>query len=310
MPPLSGLKGLIPDPQITNQVMDEGVLESKANAPHADHGSFGSQHLGYSGAVPTQNPYSGFPVYDGWNTALSAGEFGPTEFTQYGMRGQDDPIDLTPTTHSSPTPRIGLSSMIAWDNPNGAALVGDQMQQLHGPEFGGTVLKIEFDPTGREEVTHYTTEDFAAPNESYLSTASGQIKSGTLGGGGASGGGGRSGSGGGGSNADPDQGYGVNNSMERFNTGHSIRRIQHDRMPWDFTNTHGEQNVPFMGRHPVEQMPLNGPDSPYFEAGSIDGAQLPWEGRIGDPTYYVQPPEVTVSSEPLPTQDYYPAYSF
>lgn len=311
MAPLGGLKGLIPDPQTRQQFVDEGVLEAKANAPHPEHGEYGVSHLGYSGAVPLQNPYAGFPVYDGWSSDLAAGEYGETQYTQYGMRGYSEPIDLTPTTHSSPSPRVGLSSMISWDNPHGAALVGDQMTALHGPEFGGATFKIRFDPTGREEITHYTTNDYAAPNENYLSPVSGQLKSGTIGAGGATGGGGRgSGSGGGGSNADTTQGYGELNSIERFKTGHSIRREQHDRMPWDFTNTHGEQNVPFLGRHPVEQMDLNGPDSPYFEAGSIDGANIVWEGRISDPTQYVQPPEVTVSPQPLPQADYYPAYSF
>ena len=99
-------------------------------------------------------------------------------------------------------------------------------------------------------------------------------------------------------NADTTQGYGVLNSLPEFQMGHSIRRVQHDTAHFDFTNTHGEQDVPFQGRHPVQQMPLDGPDSPYFDNGSIDGANTPWEGRIGDPSPYVQPVEPTIGTAP------------
>jgi hypothetical protein len=299
MAALQGLSGLYPDPQDTTDYMDEGVLEARANAPDSDHSDYGSQYNGYSGTVPLQSPFSGFAVYDGYDASYSE-EFGPAGARNvYPLTHPGQEYDETPTTHASPSPRIGLSSMIAWDNPNGAAEVGDQINQLHGPDLGGVRFNLMHDPTGREETTHYTTNDYVAPNENYLSAdVPGQLRAAGNNGAGASGHG----------NADPTQGYGVLNTMTEFNAGHSIRREQHDRMPWDFTATHAPQMIPFAGRHPVEQMPLDGPDSPYFEQGDIEGGQIPWEGRIGDPTAYAQPPEVTtLPASSLPQNDYYPA---
>jgi hypothetical protein len=301
MAALQGLSGLYPDPQDTTDYMDEGVLEAHASDISQDHSDYGSQYNGYSGTVPTASPFSGFAVYDGYDPGYDTGEYVATGRNLYPLSTSGQEYDETPTTHASPSPRIGLSSMLAWDNPNGAAEVGDQINQLHGPDLGGVRFFLGHDPTGREEETHYTTNDYVAPNENYLSSdIPGQLKAAGNNGVGASGHG----------NADTTQGYGVLNSLPEFNAGHSIRREQHDRMPWDFTATHGEQNVPFMGRHPVEQMPLDGPDSPYFEMGDIDGANIPADGRIGDPTVYVQPPEPDVSPNPLPQDDYYPALAF
>jgi hypothetical protein len=165
------------------------------------------------------------------------------------------------------------------------------MTQLHSEGFGGAQFFNQNQLTGHEEETHYTTDDYIAPNDSNLARVTqGQLKPGS----GWNSQGGNSG----GSNADPDQGYGVVNTMQEFNAGHSIRRVQHDSAVFDYTNTHGEQNVPFMGRHPVEQMPLDGPDSPYYQQGSIDGANTPWEGRIGYPTPYEQPAEPTIIPAP------------
>jgi hypothetical protein len=301
MPALQGLSGLYPDPQDTTDYMDEGVLEAKANALDVEHGSYGSSHDGYSGTIPTESPYSPMSVYDG---------FDPTAAMQYPHSGTRDiyakqqpgqEYDVTPTTHSSPYARTGLSTIQSWDNPDGAALVGDQMQALHGPELGGVKFHVGTAPPGHEEVTHYTTERYDAPNENYLSSdVPGQLR-----GTGFSNGVGASGHG----NADPTQGYGVLNTLPEFQMGHSIRREQHDSVHFDYTNTHGEQDVPFPGRHPIQQMPLNGPDSPYFEMGDIDGANVPWEGRIGDPSPYLQPAEPTIGNSPS-AQDYYPALSF
>lgn len=318
MASLKGLSGLYPDPQDTADVMDEGVLEARAssNPFGAEHGQYGEQSHGYSGSVPVQSPFSGLAVYDGYDPAYAAeyGMGGQVAENKYGLLTPGMEYDETPTTHASPSPRIGLSSMISWDNPNGAAEVGVQGQQLHGPDFGGVEFNLLHDPTGREEETNYTTNSYIAPNENYLSPdVPGQLKGSHFtgaGAGGAGAGGSHTGGGGGGSNADTTQGYGVLNTMPEFNAGHSIRREQHDRMPWDFTATHGEQDVPFYGRHPVEQMPLDGPDSPYFEQGDISGANIPWEAHIGDPTVYAQPVEPSVNSQPLPVADYYPALAF
>lgn len=278
MPPLQGLKGLYPDPQDTTDVMDEGVLEAKANDLDPDHSQYGVQYYGYSGAVPLALPFSGQEVYDGFDPGFS-NQFGGMGFPEPGQE-----IDRTPVTHVSPYPR-GIIQQ-SWEHPDALALAGDQLRELHVPEMGATTLNVANSMTGREEQTHYTTNDYVAPNENYLAPdVPGQLRQGAAAGGGAGTRGG---------NADPTQGYGWLSAYEEFNSGHSIRREQHDRMPWDFTATHGEQDVPFMGRHPVEQMPLNGPDSPYYDQGDIDGANIPWEGRIGYPTPYVQPQEPTI----------------
>ena len=282
MPALQGLKGLYADPQDLTDYMDEGALEARANPVVAEHGEYGSQATGYSGTVPLESPYGPLAVYDGWDEA---------DTMQYGGMGYPvagEATDQTPETHESPYPR-GIVQQ-SWDNPNGLAEAGLQLQALHGLEFGGTAHMTGRSPSGHEEITHYTTDDYVAPNENYLSSdVPGQLRGGP-------------GHGTGGGHADPTQGYGVLNTLEEFNAGHSIRRVQHDRMPWDFTNTHGEQEVPFLGRHPVQQMPLDGPDSPYFEMGDIDGANIVWEGRIGDPTPYVQPVEPTIA-QAVPSQD-------
>lgn len=291
MAPLQGLSGLYPDPPDTGQYMDEGVLEARAapGTPVSEHSSYGVQALGYSGTIPTESPFSPMPVYDGWgNNPDFAGR-------EYRVPGEAD--DKTPTTHSSPYPR-GIIQQ-SWEDPNAAARVGQQLNQLHGPELGGVYFYTRATPAGHEEETDYTTDRYEAPNENYLAQLTeNQLKTGWSNGNASTGGGSR-----GGSNADTTQGYGELNSLHEFQMGHSIRRVQHDRMPWDFTATHGEQNVPFWGRHPIEQMPLNGPDSPYFEAGNIDGANIPWEGRIGDPTPYQQPAEPTIAPTPVQTAD-------
>jgi hypothetical protein len=279
MAPLQGLKGLYPDPQVTTQFMDEGVLEARAapGTPDSDHSEYGQQYVGYSGTVPLQVPYSGQEVYDGYDPGFS-NQFGGMGFDVFG-----EEIDHTPTTHSSPYPRGILQS--SWDNPGGYAAVGEQLRELHVPELGGTTLNVGFSQTGREEETHYTTNNYVAPNENYLSPdIADQVRAA----------GSQSSNGHGNGNSDPTQGYGWLSDYEEFNAGHSIRREQHDSVHFDYTNTHGEQDVPFWGRHPVQQMPLDGPDSPYFDQGNIDGANIPWEGRIGYPTPYDQPQEPTI----------------
>lgn len=299
MAKLAGLSGLNPDPPDTGQFMDEGVLEARAsvNPNVAEHGRYGSQSDGYSGTIPLESPYSPMSVYDGW-TYEDAAQYGGRDFNLPG-----EPLDYTPTTHASPSPRIGQTTMMSWENPAGYANLGPQNNALHGPDFGGVELMVGRDPAGREEITHYTTERYDAPNENYLSPdVPGQLRgTGFVNGVGASGHG----------NADPTQGYGVLNTLPEFQMGHSIRREQHDSVHFDYTNTHGEQDVPFPGRHPIQQMPLDGPDSPYFEMGNIDGANVPWEGRIGDPTAYVQPPEVTtLPAASYTSNDVYPVLAF
>jgi len=284
MPALQGLAGLYADPPDLTDYMDEGVLEAKANTLDPEHGEYGTQHMGYSGTVPTESPFGPLAVYDGYDTA-DADQYGGTGYPVAGHA-----YDNTPTTHVSPYPR-GIIQQ-SWSNPDALAAYGDQLNALHGPELGGTRLFLQHAPSGHEEETDYTTDRYDAPNDNYLnSDVPAQLR-------------GSGSSSGGAQNADTTQGFGELNSLPEFQMGHSIRRVQHDHMPWDFTNTHGEQEVPFYGRHPIQQMPLDGPDSPYFEMGSIDGANIPWEGRIGYPTPYEQPPEPTiVAASPVSSAD-------
>ena len=292
MAALQGLSGLYPDPQDTSDTMDEGVLEAKAFTPDADHGQYGSQSIGYSGSVPDASPFSGMPVYDGWNGAY-ANDF----VEQAGSYSAPGTVgDTTPDSHCAPYPRgILQGGYSSASTPGGLEVVNEQMTQLHQRDMGGPAFFNGNSMTGHEEETHYTTDDYDAPNENYLSSdVPGQLR-----GNGGHGASGASGLGGG--NADPTQGYGVLNTLPEFQMGHSIRRVQHDTTVFDYTGTHGEQDVPFYGRHPIQQMPLDGPDSPYFESGNIDGANIVWEGRIGPPSEYVQPPEpeiVTSVSSP------------
>jgi len=285
--PLQGLSGLYSDPQDTQDYMDEGVLESHAFELDPDHSEYGSQSVGYSGTVPTQSPFSQLTVYD-------AGETGD------GYSGMEYPVggmetDRTPTTHSATYPRGIIQP--SWNDADAYATVGQQIQDVHAEDLGGVRKYVGRSPGGHESPVDWTADDYVAPNHSILATVPGQLK------GAHSYGTGRgNSSSAGGSNADPDQGYGVLNTLPEFNAGHSIRNVQHDKMPMDYTLLHGEQNEPFWGRHPVQQMPFDGPDSPYYEMGSIDGANIPWEGRIGYPTPYQQAPEPTIVPA-QPSQD-------
>jgi hypothetical protein len=273
MPALQGLSGLYADPQDLADYMDEGVYEARAapGTPDAEHGEYGSQSYGYSGTVPGVSPFAAMGVYEGGDSP----EYGGTDFRISG-----DVLDKTPDTHKAPYPRGILQQ--SWASPDELALAGIQQTELHQPDMGGPRAYNGHDPAGREEPSHYTTDRYDAPNENYLSPdVPGQLRGSY----GRTGGGYNSGT------ADVTQGYGKLNSLDEFQMGHSIRRVQHDTVHFDFTNTHGEQDVPFWGRHPVQQMPLDGPDSPYYAQGAIDGANIPWEGRIGDPSPYAQPPE-------------------
>jgi hypothetical protein len=260
--------------------MDEGVLEARAAPGTAkSHGEYGSQSLGYGGPVPRES--AGYDI----QTAYDAERPGNPEFGDWGFEGSGEPIDKTPDVHCSPYPRgIIQDGMASLNTPGGLEIVGQQMRQLHGRDLGGVTMLVRHDPADRQTVTRYSTDRYPAPNESVQGrNVPGQIRpvAGTFGGGGYYGSG----------QADTVQGYGKLNNNPEFQKGHSIRRIQHDRMPWDFTGTHGEQDVPFHGRHEVRQQQLYGPDSPYFDAGDISGANIPWEGRIGFPSDYVQAPE-------------------
>jgi|SRR5579871_1479646 len=273
--PLQGLTGLYGDPMDTVDLMDEGVLESKANAIVSEHSEYGSQSYGYSGTVPSASPFSGQGAYDSGMTMMDGSGL---EYPESGAS-----IDNTPDTHRAPYPRGIIQP--SWSNPDAWAEVGCQVKELHEPDLGGVEKYTQTNPAGAVNGFNIAVNRYESPDDITLATMNpDQLR-------GAGGGQGSNGRGNGG--ADVTQGFGHANSMEEFSHGHSLRYVDHTPMPFDYTNTHGEQDVPFMGRHPIQQMPFDGPDSPYYAAGEIDGANIPWEGRIGYPTQYVTPPEVT-----------------
>lgn len=276
--PLQGLRGLYPDPQITNQKMDEGVAEAKANPLASEHGSYGSQSYGYSGIEPDHSPFAQFTVYDA----------GMDEMEYSGMAAPviGEEIDQTPVTHHAAWPR-GIQQQ-SWSGPDDYALVGTQMREMHGTSEGADTLLNDYSPAGRETPWNYTSERFESPDDIVLARAPDQLRGSAP----------TANTGRGAGGADVVQGYGVNNSMDEFSHGHSMRYVQHDSAVFDYTNTHG-QDEPFYGRHPIEQARYDGPDSPYYQMGAIEGANTPWEGRIRNPSPYVQAPEPAYSPMPV-----------
>jgi hypothetical protein len=293
---LHGLYGEGKSHQDLPQHLDQGVLEARAAPGTAtSHGKYGSQSLGYGGPVPKESSGTMIqPVYD----AGTDGEvYADWDFPNSG----ETYLDKTPDVHGAPYPRGIVETRHgghSLNTPAGLEVAGEQMRVLHGLDFGGQKLYVAHDPAERQTVTRYTTDRYPAPNENMLNPkVPNQMRpvAGTFGGGGQAGMG----------QADTTQGYGKLNDNWEFQRGHSVRRIQHDRMPWDFTNTHGEQDVLFLGRHEVRQRRLDGPDSPYFEAGDIGGQHVPWEGRIGFPREYIQPPNphTVPSNQSLESED-------
>jgi hypothetical protein len=278
--PLKGLSGLYGDPQDTVDLMDEGVLEAKANQPHPDHGHYGSQAYGYSGTDPSASPFGGMAAYDG---GMTGQDF---SVLLYDSPGQPD--DVTPNDHCATYPR-GIRQP-SWGNPDAYADNGDALREVHGADLGGPEFYVNTAIADNLSGTDWTVDRYQSGDDISLAQTPGQIK-------GSYNANGNTGRGAG--SADVSQGYGVANSMEEFSHGHSMRYVHHDKMPTDYTLTHGEQDVPFNGRHPVQQMPFNGPDSPYYESGDFEGSNIPWEGRIGDPSQYVQPPEPTIGPAPV-----------
>lgn len=276
--PLQGLTGMYGDPQDTVDLMDEGVLEAHANPLHPDHGSYGSQAYGYSGTVPLASPFAG-TSYDG---GMSGQDYTETFYDSPG-----NPDDQTPTSHAAAYPRGIIQP--SWDAPGIDYLDGEAMREVHGADLGGPEFYVNSAIADNLAGTDWTVDRYESVADNILAKSNpDQLRStGSMS---------QTGKGAGG--ADVDQGYGHANSLPEFASGHSIRYVQHDKMPQDYTNTHGEQDVPFWGKHPINQQPnWTGPDSPYFEMGDTDHAQIPWEGRIGDPSPYVQPAEPTVGPQ-------------
>src|SRR6266568_340236 len=284
--PLKGLTGMYGDPQDTVDIMDEGVLEAKANPLHPDHGSYGSQDYGYSGTVPDASPFGGMSSYD---AGMSGDDFSALPYDAAGRGHMDGPDDETSgRSHQAAYPRGIIQP--SWQSPDGEyARAGDQLRQVHGTDLGGPEFYVNTAIADNLAGTDWTVDRYESVDDVALAqNTPDQLKGGSA-----------SNTGRGAGSADVVQGYGKANSMDEFSHGHSMRYVQHDKMPQDYTNTHGEQDVPFAGRHPVQQNTFTGPDSPYFEMGDIDGANTPWEGRIGDPSPYIQPPEPTIGTPPI-----------
>lgn len=282
MSPLSGNTGMNGSTQPT-QWNDEGVLEAHGGPVDPSH-----SHYGNAG--------------DTWPAAFGAG----SQATQYGPvvnQGQRPafnvpgaPMDHTPTTHQSPYPRgiiqpnleePGSYARAAWQ-------LAKQQVQLHSPDLGGPRKNSGHAPGGQETPVDISVSRYDAPNANILSAnVPGQLR----GFGGASGGSGGSGW------ADTTQGYGKLNSTEEFTRGHSIRIVQHDRTGFDYTLQNG-QHTAFSPKWPVQQADFN-TDSEYGPVAGVatQGAQIPWEGHIGDPTAYQPPAEVTVNPAPSASPD-------
>ena len=267
MAPLPGMYGDKP-PQVT----DQGVLEAHSiGNPDPSHGKFGD----------TSNQT--------WPSAFGTGYGG----TQYG---DDIPVDMvpefnqggrkmdvTPTTHQAPYPRGIIQPDLETPGSYAASATAltAQRRALHGISLGAARFFNMFAPGGREAPVDITVDRYSAPNANMLASGiPGQLRQGNNG-----------------VARDTTQAYGkLNESSEEFNAGHSIRIVQHDTLHFDRSLDNAPPQ-PFWGRHAIQQTRFDGPDSPYGQvAGDTStGQQIVWEGRIGTPTSYQQPPEPDVN---------------
>lgn len=276
MAPLAGLQGLNAQaPQET----DQGVLEAHGGPVDPSHGEYGQEY------VPT------WPA--GYGTGYDGTQYGP----QNGLEPdtslfQTDPSrrtdDYTPSAHGSPYPKGIIQPSL--EDPGSyslsAELLARQRSDIHGTDLGAVGVHTRA-VSGRESPVHYTVDRYTAPNATDLAAVPGQLRQGNNGIG-----------------RDTSQGYGVLNTTPEFQAGHSIRIVQHDTVHFDHTLDNAPPQ-PFWGKFGLEQATFDGPDSPYGPVGgdTTTGQQVPWEGRIGNPTAYQQPPEPTVVQSPPPGGD-------
>jgi len=278
MAPLPGLN-------VSNgQSTDAGILESHSIGDlNPEHGSYGSSED------------------ETWPAAFGTGYQGTT----YGpdihqgdmppMNQGGEPIDATPTAHSAPYTR-GISQPNL-EEPgsyrDSADEVTRQRNALHGLDYGGPRFYNKRAPGGREEPVNYTVDRYDAPNTNDLAQIPGQLKGGSVGGG---------------MGKDTTQGYGHLNSTEEFTRGHSIRIVQHDTVHFDHTLSNSPPR-PF-NAHVINTGNSFNVDGPYGEvAGDTStGQQIPWEGRIGNPTTYQQPSQPTVNQPSQGGADEWPAW--
>lgn len=277
MSPLPGVQGMNADPAV--QYQDAGVLEAHGFSLDQRHMTTGGALGGQTWPAAYGHGYTGSPYPPIVDNQSQTGE----AYADLGYPG-----DATPRSHSAPYAR-GIHQPNYEDKNSYADVsyeLAMQQVQLHSPSFGADRLFNQNSPVGKETPAHYTTDRYDAPNSNVLATAvPGQLRQGT----GGNGGNGKS---------DTTQGYGQLNSTPEFQMGHSIRRVQHDTLHWD-RSLDNNPAVPFRGKFPVEQANFN-TDSSYGPVAGVatQGAQIPWEGRIGNPSAYQTPSEVTVNPSP------------
>jgi hypothetical protein len=278
MAPLAGLTGFnaqAPD------ATDEGVLEAHGGPVDPSHGTYGQDF------VPT------WPA--GYGSGYDGTQYGPDialDPRDYQAGASGHGADETPTAHASPYPR-GIQQP-DYVTPGSYGLVAEQLalqrSQLHGASMGAVEVHNRA-VSGRESPVNYTVDRYSAPNQTGLASVPGQLRQGNNGAG-----------------RDTSQGYGALNSTQEFAEGHSIRIVQHDSAGFDNTLANSPPR-PFNVRWPQRQASFDGPDSPYGIYGdTTTGQQIPWEGHIGDPTAYVQPPETAVGQPAGQAQDTWAYY--
>jgi hypothetical protein len=261
--------------------IDEGVEEARA-AP----GTPDSRH-----AYPGDTSGEEYPA--GFGAGYQAGTYYPEqenrgEYDYPGVCFYDPgvPLDQTPSGHGGAYPRP-LATMYSTVTPDDFAIVGEQMTELHCRDLGGPRVLNQRAPGGREAPVNVTADRYESPAENNLQRTHGQMRH--PGTGSAGGSGGHLGA------ADVDQGYGELNTDPEFQHGHSIRVVQHDRMPWDFSILRGSEGT-WLGKHPIMETRFDGPDSPYDMAGLPNRLQV--AEKRGYPTEYVPPAEPTVLPAP------------
>jgi hypothetical protein len=284
MAPLAGLSGLYGVENDATGVTDEGVLESHAapGTPDSAHATWGdSANQSYPAGYGVGYHATAYPQ------ELSTEDRQTGEF--YDAAGVEQ--DETPNVHSAPWPRGIIQDSYA--DAGMLALASDQMNIPHGINQGGPRAYNQFSQVAREEPTNYTTDRYDAPNTNVLAeNIPGQLRGSGAGGGGQAG-------------KDTSQGYGQLNSIDEFTKGHSIRRVQHDPLHFDYTALNGGER-PFIPRMALGIQPtFDGPDSPYNEVqGGIDGSFLPdRQGGATFPTASVPIPDPTVAPSYTDTED-------
>lgn len=273
MAPLAGLTGLDQPSQVT----DQGVLEAHGGPVDTSHGEYGGYDVMYPAAYGS-----------GYHGTTYAGEI-PQDSEPPGM-SSGMLLDDTPSAHRAPWPR-GIPQV---DSTPGsytelAEVRFAQDAVLHGTGHGGPGFLNRQAPAGRETPVDYTVDRYDAPNETLLSQVPGQLR--------------------GFPGKDTSQGYGQLNPTDEFARGHSIRIVQHDRMPWDYSLRESPPQ-PFWGRKEQVQARFDGPGSPYGVYGDTSTGQqvMARTGGAQYPTSVTPPAEPVTLPQASGVQDVWPGW--